>query len=160
MVLRGPRIGSKIAPFFFDELRRMFAAAELVAITETVAACRDPDDDKFLELAVNGRADVIVSGDADQVVLNTFRDTDHHSGGFRPHPGDVTSNDDARAGLAADPGNVPAGHHEVALAKRMHAIHAQLPSLALDRAGRTAASFATEPSRAPWAPPVAATPEW
>ena len=29
------------------------------------AACRDPKDDKFLELAVNGRADVIVSGDAD-----------------------------------------------------------------------------------------------
>jgi predicted nucleic acid-binding protein len=35
--------------------------------------CRDPDDDKFLELAVNGRADVIISGDADLLVLDTFR---------------------------------------------------------------------------------------
>jgi uncharacterized protein len=38
-------------------------AAELVAITERIAACRDPTDDKFLELAINGRADLIVSGD-------------------------------------------------------------------------------------------------
>jgi predicted nucleic acid-binding protein len=51
----------------------MFAAAELVTITERVAACRDPKDDKFLELALNGRADVIVSGDADLLVLDTFR---------------------------------------------------------------------------------------
>jgi predicted nucleic acid-binding protein len=35
--------------------------------------CRDPTDDKFLELAVNGQADVIVSGDADLLVLSPFR---------------------------------------------------------------------------------------
>ena len=52
----------------------MFAAAELVTITEQVAACRDPKDDKFLELAVNGRADVILSGDADLLVLGLFHD--------------------------------------------------------------------------------------
>jgi predicted nucleic acid-binding protein len=39
----------------------------------TVTACRDPKGDKFLELAVNGRADLIVSGDADLLVLDTFR---------------------------------------------------------------------------------------
>ncbi|HEY5210063.1 MAG TPA: putative toxin-antitoxin system toxin component, PIN family [Stellaceae bacterium] len=38
-----------------------------------VLACRDPTDDKFLELAINGRADVIVSGDADLLVLHPFR---------------------------------------------------------------------------------------
>jgi predicted nucleic acid-binding protein len=48
--------------------------AELVTIAERVMACRDPTDDKFLELAVNGRADVIVTGDADLLVLNPFRD--------------------------------------------------------------------------------------
>ena len=72
-VLQRPRIGPKLAPFFLAELRRVFAVAELVPITETVAVCRDPDDDKFLELAVNGRADVIISGDADLLVLDTFR---------------------------------------------------------------------------------------
>jgi predicted nucleic acid-binding protein len=48
-------------------------AAESVAIIERIAACRDPNDDKFLELAVNGRADLIVSGDRDLVALNPFR---------------------------------------------------------------------------------------
>jgi predicted nucleic acid-binding protein len=52
----------------------VLAAAELVAITERIAACRDPKDDKFLELAVAGRADLIVTGDADLLVLNPFRD--------------------------------------------------------------------------------------
>jgi uncharacterized protein len=46
----------------------------LVTITEHVAACRGPADHKFLELAVNGHADVIVSRDADLLALDTFRD--------------------------------------------------------------------------------------
>ena len=54
-------------------LRKLMAAAELVGITERIVVCRDPTDDKFLELAVNGRADLIVSGDADLGVLNPFR---------------------------------------------------------------------------------------
>jgi uncharacterized protein len=45
----------------------------LIAITERIAACRDPKDDKFLELAVNGRADLIVTGDADLLALDPFR---------------------------------------------------------------------------------------
>lgn len=43
-------------------------------ITHAVRACRDPKDDKFLELAVNGRADLIVTGDRDLLDLNPFRD--------------------------------------------------------------------------------------
>ncbi len=38
-----------------------------------MAACRYPDDDKFLALAVNGNADVIISCDADLLSLDTFR---------------------------------------------------------------------------------------
>jgi uncharacterized protein len=72
-VLQRPRIAPKIAPFFLENLRRVFAAAELATITERVAGCRDPDDDKFLELAVNGHADAIISGDADLLVLDTSR---------------------------------------------------------------------------------------
>jgi predicted nucleic acid-binding protein len=42
-------------------------------MTERVVECRDPTDDKFLELAVNGRADLILTGDNDLLVLKPFR---------------------------------------------------------------------------------------
>ena len=48
--------------------------AELIQISETISVCRDPKDDKFLELAVNGQADAIISGDQDLLVLNPFRE--------------------------------------------------------------------------------------
>jgi putative PIN family toxin of toxin-antitoxin system len=73
-VLQRPRIAEDVGPLHAARLRRIFAAAELVAVNERVTGCRDPKDDKFLELAVNGQADVIVSGDADLLVLETFRD--------------------------------------------------------------------------------------
>ena len=40
----------------------MLAAAELVPIAERIVACRDPTDDKFLELAVNGKHAVSTAG--------------------------------------------------------------------------------------------------
>ena len=46
---------------------------ELVEIDEVVRACRDPKDDYVLELAVNGRATTIVTGDDDLLVLDPFR---------------------------------------------------------------------------------------
>jgi putative PIN family toxin of toxin-antitoxin system len=73
-VLQRPRFALKITPYFVDNVRRLFAKAELVTITEQVkGACRDPKDDMFLELALNGRAEVIVSGDADLLALDSFR---------------------------------------------------------------------------------------
>jgi putative PIN family toxin of toxin-antitoxin system len=44
---------------------------ELIDTTEPIAICRDPNDD--LELAVDGNADYIVTGDADLLVLHPFR---------------------------------------------------------------------------------------
>jgi putative PIN family toxin of toxin-antitoxin system len=44
--------------------------------TEIVAACFDPKDDKFLTLAVNGRADFILSGDNHLLVMHPFRGID------------------------------------------------------------------------------------
>jgi len=73
-VLQRPRIARNMAPLFILHLKQIFADAELVTITERIAACRDSKDDKFLELALNGRADVVVSGDADLLVLERFRD--------------------------------------------------------------------------------------
>ena len=55
-------------------LRLLGRIAELVPITYTVRACRDPNDDKFLELAVNGSADLIVTGDKDLLALDPFRE--------------------------------------------------------------------------------------
>jgi len=73
ITLARPRLAPLIPPHFLTWLESVLAAAELVLITEPIVACRDPRDDKFLELAVNGGADVIVSGDADLLVLNLFR---------------------------------------------------------------------------------------
>ena len=52
---------------------KLIESAELVAITESIDVCRDPKDNKFLELAVSGEADFIISGDRDLLVLNPFR---------------------------------------------------------------------------------------
>ena len=47
---------------------------ELIDTIETITSCRDPKDNKFLELAVDGNADYIVTGDADLLVLHPFRE--------------------------------------------------------------------------------------
>jgi predicted nucleic acid-binding protein len=39
----------------------------------TVRECRDPEDDKFLEVALGGKADLILTGDADLLTLNPWR---------------------------------------------------------------------------------------
>ena len=54
-------------------LRNLLRMAMSVPITEPVRACRDPKDDKILELAVNGRADYMVTGDDDLLVMSMFR---------------------------------------------------------------------------------------
>jgi putative PIN family toxin of toxin-antitoxin system len=55
---------------FLDVLLR---EATLVEITQHVRICRDPKDDKFLELAINGRATCMVTGDEDLLELNPFQ---------------------------------------------------------------------------------------
>jgi putative PIN family toxin of toxin-antitoxin system len=47
--------------------------ARLVEVTVYVGECRDPQDNKFLELAISGEAECIVSGDQDLLVLHPFR---------------------------------------------------------------------------------------
>jgi uncharacterized protein len=47
--------------------------AEIVEIHEMIRECRDPKDDKFLELAVSGGATHLVSGDDDLLCLHPFR---------------------------------------------------------------------------------------
>lgn len=59
-------------------LRQQLAAEYMNACIVTpifypIRACRAPKDDKFLEVAVHGRADAIVTGDQDLLDLNPFR---------------------------------------------------------------------------------------
>lgn len=53
-------------------LRQVWAASEVVVIPTPIRACRDPKDDKFLEVAVHGRADLIVTGDRDLLDLHPY----------------------------------------------------------------------------------------
>ena len=45
---------------------------ELIVPFHRVTFCRDPKDDMYLELALSGKADCIVSGDPDLQILNPF----------------------------------------------------------------------------------------
>jgi len=72
-VLSRPQIARVVEARTVEWIRNIVADAEAVMVIERIAACRDNTDDKFLELAVNGNADVIVSGDADLLVLHPFR---------------------------------------------------------------------------------------
>ena len=57
---------------FFELFARV---AEWVPVTTTIRRCRDPKDDKFLELAVDGKADWIITGDKDLLELSPFQST-------------------------------------------------------------------------------------
>src|SRR5208337_5656550 len=54
-------------------LEAVMSVAIFVEVITPIRVCRDPRDDKFLEVAVHGRADAIVTGDADLLALNPFR---------------------------------------------------------------------------------------
>lgn len=53
-------------------LEALIERAVLVEITKNVQECRDPKDDKVLELALSGEAQYIISGDKDLLVLHPF----------------------------------------------------------------------------------------
>jgi putative PIN family toxin of toxin-antitoxin system len=55
-------------------LAQLDAVAEYVAITGRPMGCRDRDDDKFLETAVLGLADCLISGDNDLLALHPYHD--------------------------------------------------------------------------------------
>ncbi len=56
-----------------DLLSALLREAELVEVMGSIAVCRDPKDDMFLELVCGGSATFLVTGDADLLVLNPFR---------------------------------------------------------------------------------------
>jgi uncharacterized protein len=67
----------KFGKYVDDARRRAFVAdlglsALQVELSGVVKVCRDPDDNKLLEIAVAGRADCLVTGDRDLLVLDPF----------------------------------------------------------------------------------------
>lgn len=57
-----------------QEFFRVFGrVVEKINIIRRVQACRDPGDDKFLELAINGQASHIITGDQDLLALHPFQ---------------------------------------------------------------------------------------
>src|SRR5215212_7893802 len=54
-------------------LERVASLVEILEVLQAIRASRDPQDDKFLEAAVNGRANVVVTGDKDLLDLTPFR---------------------------------------------------------------------------------------
>ncbi|MBL1208874.1 MAG: putative toxin-antitoxin system toxin component, PIN family [Geminocystis sp. GBBB08] len=56
-----------------DFLAGLSVEAEIIEITEKIEICRDSNDNKFLELAVNGNATHIITGDKDLLELHPFQ---------------------------------------------------------------------------------------
>ena len=59
------------------ENRRRFISllggvSRIVPITRRVHVCRDPKDDMFLDVALNGEANAIITGDGDLLAMDPF----------------------------------------------------------------------------------------
>jgi uncharacterized protein len=55
-----------------DYVEWYIAISEIAVVTEPVVACRDPKDDKFLALALAGKADCIIAGDSHLLDMVSF----------------------------------------------------------------------------------------
>ena len=54
----------------------LVSVSEVISISGAKMGCRDPDDDKFLELALLGDADCLVTGDQVLLEMIPFRGVD------------------------------------------------------------------------------------
>ena len=72
---------SKFDKYISMSIRTQFLAkfkleSEEIEIVQIIKECRDPKDDKFLEVAINGNATHIITGDKDLLELHPFRGVD------------------------------------------------------------------------------------
>lgn len=69
----------KFDRYFFDDKERWAVIEEVEAHSKlfvpkiSITACRDPKDNKFLELAITAKASCIITGDTDLLILHPFR---------------------------------------------------------------------------------------
>ncbi|MGN6602436.1 MAG: putative toxin-antitoxin system toxin component, PIN family [Ginsengibacter sp.] len=57
----------------WDAIRRISDVGFFFSPLEIITDCRDPKDNKFLEVAFAAKASCIVTGDKDLLILNPFR---------------------------------------------------------------------------------------
>ena len=62
-----------------DYVEWYIAISEIAVVTEPVVACRDPKDDKFLALALAGKADFIIAGNSHLLEMVSFSGVAIHS---------------------------------------------------------------------------------
>ncbi len=75
-VLERPRARRQIASADVAELLGTIQVqGERVQVISSVRVCRDPDDDKVLELCQDGKAHLLVSGDKDLLSMQDFQGT-------------------------------------------------------------------------------------
>jgi putative PIN family toxin of toxin-antitoxin system len=70
----------KLNRYLLEEERIKFLAdflkvTEVIEITQNFDLCRDKKDNKFIDLAVCGNADYLITGDDDLLILKSFHST-------------------------------------------------------------------------------------
>ncbi|MDV3001017.1 MAG: hypothetical protein N5P05_002623 [Chroococcopsis gigantea SAG 12.99] len=65
----------KFDKYISDEDRQHFldvikTSSQFIKINSQINSCRDPDDNKFLELAKDAKAEFLITGDKDLLILN------------------------------------------------------------------------------------------
>lgn len=73
-VLRRPKFDKYVSESQrLEFLAALLREAEVIEVRDVVTECRDPKDNKFLELALSGNGSHIVTGDSDLLALDPFR---------------------------------------------------------------------------------------
>ena len=74
-VLRRPKFQNKISEKQISELEQIIITHGTIVDTPgMIFDCRDPKDSFILEMAVNGKADFILTGDSDLLELNPYKE--------------------------------------------------------------------------------------
>ncbi len=73
-VVQRPKFKHKIDANDLMEILDLIATkSENIMVTSALAVCRDSKDDMFLNLAIDGKADILLTRDPDLLVLHPFR---------------------------------------------------------------------------------------
>ncbi len=67
-------LGGRYAKRTHNELNEIINSMNILPSHSHIEACRDPDDNKFIECAIDNRCIYIVSGDKDLLVLEQYED--------------------------------------------------------------------------------------
>jgi uncharacterized protein len=76
-VIRRPKFKKYFEPADIEQLTDILSQnAEIIEVTSHVVECRDENDNFLLSLAKDGKADYLITGDNDLLVLKMFEKTE------------------------------------------------------------------------------------